>query len=293
MGTRMAPPYANLFMGKEEGTIILTFLHSIYFWKRFIDYIFFIFLGCHSQLQSLMTFMNIISPTIKYTFTYSEQTVSFLDVQIYVSESRKLKTKLYKKPSDCMALLHFHSHHPLSCKKGIVYSQALRCNTIISDDHILQDKLNNLRRILLARAYPSHLIIKNKESPHPYPQSLVIPTNNTLRNKHSPYHNSPFKHRQIDCSNHPQALAHNFRWCHAFNHLPIQTSICLYKIQQHWQPPCPLYTNIWLISSRFLILQFIYTVIQLHRHTLTLIRLFSSFLRNSSIYWILVMQTTW
>ena len=97
MGTRMTPPYANLFMGKEEGTIILTFLHSIYFWKRFIDYIFFIFLGCHSQLQSLMTFMNIISPTIKYTFTYSEQTVSFLDVQIYLSESRKLKTKLYKK----------------------------------------------------------------------------------------------------------------------------------------------------------------------------------------------------
>ena len=76
MGTRMAPPYANLFMGKEEHTIILTSLHLIYFWKRFIDDIFFIFLGSHSQLISLMTFMNTISPTIKYTFTYSEQTVS-------------------------------------------------------------------------------------------------------------------------------------------------------------------------------------------------------------------------
>ena len=31
METRMAPPYANLFMGKEERTIILTFLHLIYF----------------------------------------------------------------------------------------------------------------------------------------------------------------------------------------------------------------------------------------------------------------------
>ena len=36
METRMAPPYANLFMGKEEHTIILTFLHLIYFRKRFI-----------------------------------------------------------------------------------------------------------------------------------------------------------------------------------------------------------------------------------------------------------------
>ena len=32
---------------------------------------------------------------------------------------------------------------------------------IISEDHILQEELNNLRGILLARAYPLHLIIKN------------------------------------------------------------------------------------------------------------------------------------
>ena len=32
---------------------------------------------------------------------------------------------------------------------------------IISEDHILREELNNLRRILLARACPLHLIIKN------------------------------------------------------------------------------------------------------------------------------------
>ena len=97
IGTRMVSPYPNLFMGmifKEEGMIILTFLHLIYFWKRFIDDIFFIFLGSHSQLKSLMTFMNTISPTVKYTFTYSEQTVTFLDLQIYLPETRKHKMKL-------------------------------------------------------------------------------------------------------------------------------------------------------------------------------------------------------
>ena len=89
---------------KKKRTIILTHLYLFYFWKRFTDDIFFILLGSHSQLKPLMTFMNTISPTIKYTFTYSEQTVSFLDVKIYLSESRKLKTKLYKKPTDCMTL---------------------------------------------------------------------------------------------------------------------------------------------------------------------------------------------
>ena len=74
-------------------SIILTFFPLIFFWKYFIDDIFFIFQGSHSQLRSLMTFMNKINPTIKYTFTYSEQIVSILDVQIYLSESRKLKAK--------------------------------------------------------------------------------------------------------------------------------------------------------------------------------------------------------
>ena len=71
MGTRMSLPYANLFIGKEERTVILTFLQLIYCWKRFIDDIF------HSQPKFLMTLMNTISRTIKYTFTSSEQTASF------------------------------------------------------------------------------------------------------------------------------------------------------------------------------------------------------------------------
>ena len=116
-GTRMHPP--------SYATIILTLLLLIYFWKRFIDDIFFIFLGSHSKLKSLMTFRNTISPTIKYIFTFSEKTVTFLDVEIYLSVTRKLHTKFYKKSTDCMTLLHFHSHHPLSCKEGIIYSQTL------------------------------------------------------------------------------------------------------------------------------------------------------------------------
>ena len=94
MGTRIGLPYANLFMHKEERTIILTFLHLINFWQRFVDDIFFIFLGTHSQLKSLMAFINTSSPTIKHMFTYSEQTAYFLDLQIYLSESKKPKKKL-------------------------------------------------------------------------------------------------------------------------------------------------------------------------------------------------------
>ena len=94
MGTRMASLYTNLYMSKGERTIVLTFLNLIYFSKSFIDDIFFIFLEFHPQLKSLMIFMNVIRSTIKHTFTYFEQTVNFLDVQICFSESRKIKAKL-------------------------------------------------------------------------------------------------------------------------------------------------------------------------------------------------------
>lgn len=162
MGTRKGPPCVNLFVGKEKHTIIiLAYFHLIYLWKGFIDDILFVFLGSYSQPKSFMPFMNTINPTIKFTLTYSEKTVSFLGAQVYLSESRKLKAKLYKKPTDSMTQLHFHSHHLLSCKKGIIYSQALRYNMIIFEDHILQEELNNLTCILLACAYQLHLIIKN------------------------------------------------------------------------------------------------------------------------------------
>ena len=82
--------------------------------------------------------MNTISSTIKNTFTYFEQTVSFI---------------WYLTVWDCMGLLHSYSHHLLTCKEGIAYSQALRYNMIVSHEHILQEELNNATRILLACLY--------------------------------------------------------------------------------------------------------------------------------------------
>ena len=59
-----------------------------------------------------------------------------------------------------MTLLPFHSHDPHRCKEGIIYSQALQYNMIISEDHILQE-LNNQTRTILAHTYSLHFIIKN------------------------------------------------------------------------------------------------------------------------------------
>ena len=55
-------------------------------------------------------------------------------------------------------LLHHASHHPTACKKGIIYSQALRYRRIITDDDDLRLQLLRLHKILLVRGY-SHSTI--------------------------------------------------------------------------------------------------------------------------------------
>ena len=121
MGTKAATPYAILFMGRHKETIWEAFIWAFPFWKRFLDDIFLIFLGTTEQLQSLNNFMNNLHPTIKLTFEHSIQEISFLDKKIHVGTKHKLSTTLYRKPTDCAALLYFHSNHWLKCKESIVF----------------------------------------------------------------------------------------------------------------------------------------------------------------------------
>ena len=92
MGTKVTPPYANLFMARYKETIWEAFIRAIPFWKIFIDDIFLIFLDTTKQLQSMKDFVIM----------------------------------LYRKPTDCAALLYFHSNHSFKCKERIVFSQSLR-----------------------------------------------------------------------------------------------------------------------------------------------------------------------
>lgn len=52
-----------------------------------------------------------------------------------------------------MHSLTHDSFHPESCKKGIIYSQALRYRRIITNNEKLTEELNKLRDNLLRRGY--------------------------------------------------------------------------------------------------------------------------------------------
>ncbi|XP_066911987.1 uncharacterized protein [Clytia hemisphaerica] len=83
-------------------------------------------------------------------------------------------TSIYRKPTDRSQFLHFQSNHPLHVKEGIIYSQGLRYNLIISDDRNLTKELNFLTKVFLARGYPLSLINRN------IAKALAIPRHTLL-----------------------------------------------------------------------------------------------------------------
>ena len=93
------------------------------------------------------------SLTIKFTAEKFKNLINFLDTTLYFSNEGKLESTLFVKPQDICTLLHNNSFHPESCKKGIIYSQALRYRRLITDNEKLNQKLITLRNNLVRRGY--------------------------------------------------------------------------------------------------------------------------------------------
>ena len=70
----------------------------------------------------------------------------------------RLETDIYYKETDSKQYLLFHSCHPRHTKLNIPYNLACRLRTIISEQHILEIRMNVLRPFLLNQKYPEELI---------------------------------------------------------------------------------------------------------------------------------------
>ena len=120
MGTRMAPSYANLFMGKFEQQAIDNSSLKPFIWWRFIDDIFMIWThGEEEHLKTFIGYLNSIHPSIKFTHEYSNslhQTLPFLDVQVHLINNH-IQTDLHTKPTGKHQYLLKISCHPNHTKK--------------------------------------------------------------------------------------------------------------------------------------------------------------------------------
>ena len=180
MGTRPAPPYANIFMANKIDDKIKEAASkmkdseedSIKLLKRFLDDIFMIYFGSTKRLHNLLKEINKIHPNIKLTMSHtsmiSEPNISkceceerdsipFLDVSCKIVDG-KIVTDLFRKECDRNQYLLTSSCHPVQCTENIPFSLALRIIRICSENKNRDERLGELKQLLLDREYREGMI---------------------------------------------------------------------------------------------------------------------------------------
>ena len=157
MGTKVAPAYANTFMGWFEENHVYTYHTQPLLWKRFIDDIFVIWPYSQGQLDEFVTYLNSRMPSIKFEAETSTTHVHFLDVTVQIQGDR-VETTLYTKPTDSHNYINYESCHPRSCKQGIPYGQFLRLRRICSKDLDFINQSKQLAFYFHKADYPSELL---------------------------------------------------------------------------------------------------------------------------------------
>ena len=187
IGTKVAPTYANIFMGALESKLLKDWKgRPPEFWKRYIDDILMLFKGTEEELLIFLKHISNYHSTIKFTCEYRlkdktvktklvngkfivsnfpleklrQRSVDFLDCNIWINEKNKLETDLFVKSTDCITFLMPSSFHPKHICKNIPYSLAYRLKRICSSIVNFELRLKQLETNLLSRGY-SRKIIKN------------------------------------------------------------------------------------------------------------------------------------
>lgn len=159
MGTRMAPSYANLFMGAIETKFLNNEPLKPLLWLRFIDDIFVVWPHSLDNLQVLLQRLNQFS-CLKFTHTISTDKITFLDVDILYQQN-KFNTSVHFKETNKLQYLHFNSCHPSHTKRSIPHSLTIRGKRICNNSTSLDQYKGIIFDGLCRRDYPPKFLYKH------------------------------------------------------------------------------------------------------------------------------------
>ena len=203
MGSKMAPPYANLSIGYLEETKLYPSLPQhfpvdiveliIKWFLRYIDDGFVLW-PKGLLIDTLLKLLNSLNPNIRFTLEISRkytkgnihyQELSFLDILVIVTNFIKFTTDIFYKDTNSHFYLDYNSHHPQHIKDNIPYNLAKKTLCFIPDEERLEYRLNELKTWLLKRNYPSRLIDKKfhnakLQGPAPPPSPQNNPNNRLI-----------------------------------------------------------------------------------------------------------------
>ena len=102
---------------------------------------------------------NLMPGVLKFEVEYVRFSIDFLDIKLsYNKSTQKIETDLHIKPTNAQLFLDWFSNHPYHCKKGIIYSQALRIIMICSEPERVEYQLNQLKQKFIQVNYPEDVV---------------------------------------------------------------------------------------------------------------------------------------
>ena len=132
MGTKIAPAYANTFMGQLEGQLLRSVSLKPFSWLRFIDDVDIKWTHGPESLEIFLQEANSYHPTIRFTAEVSNEKHVFLDTKSRLA-GNNIDMDLHTKPTDTHQYLLPSSCHPKHCSRNVPYSLALRIRRICSN----------------------------------------------------------------------------------------------------------------------------------------------------------------
>ncbi len=166
MGTKFAPIYATLAIAYLEERLyidIKTHFGDTFgnyfekYWKRFLDDCFIPWTRPVTDLTILHDVLNNLHTDINFTKECSPNEQAFLDVLVKNTEGI-IHTDIYYKPTDSKQYLLFESSPATHKNKYTIFPQRGRLKTIVSDDTVLQTRIQALKLYLRKQHYPVHTI---------------------------------------------------------------------------------------------------------------------------------------
>ena len=178
MGTKTAPSYANIVMGKVENTIINNAENKPDNWMRYIDDIRFYWKHGEIRLKQFHEYCNTVHPTLKFTIDYNSDSIPFLDTTM-LKDERKIETTIYTKPTDKHSYLWSTSCHPSHVFRSIPWSQSLRYRRICSTTDKFNQASLSLQNHLKKRGYKEETIKSAIQGAREMDRSIFFNNRNT------------------------------------------------------------------------------------------------------------------
>ena len=161
MGSKLAPAYANTFMGKLEKTILASSPLKPVYYRRFIDDIFMLWPHSEEELIRFIQHMNRANRSIQFTYEKSQSEAVFLDVVTYkvkdhntTDDTYTLNVRTHIKPTNKQLYVREDSYHPPGTTKGVTIGEAIRYLRTNSEPKKFSKMILHHKRNLAKRGYP-------------------------------------------------------------------------------------------------------------------------------------------